>query len=156
MAPKLLERKSHVCVVSASDREMASLADYFSRVVYYVAASFRSMESDKTVKRPIGYGETRKKHPLESNRQTQEDKENVQVSPHVSADGEELVNVKSIRCQYTIKQKQRVVLYHGVRPTELRKALAFHEELSHTIAFTHLQSIQWWLKSFCDASHTYL
>ena len=49
-----MERKSHVCMVSARDHEMVSLADYFSRVVYYVAASFRSTESEKTVKRPMG------------------------------------------------------------------------------------------------------
>ena len=55
-------------------------------------------------------GETRKKRPLESNGQMQEAKENVQVAPHVSADGEE-----------PTKQKQRIVLYHEVRPIKLRK-----------------------------------
>ena len=82
------------------------------------------------VKRPVG--ETRKKRPLEGNGQMQEAKENVQVAPHVS-DGEE-----------PTKKKQRVVLYHGVRPIELRK-------------FGILQkNIQQWLKSFCDGSHMYL
>ena len=33
-----------------SDCEMVSLADYFSCTEDYVAASFRSMESEKTVK----------------------------------------------------------------------------------------------------------
>ena len=85
----------------------------------YVAASFRFTESELTIKRPMG--ETGKKRPLESNGQTQEDKENIQIAPHVSADGEDPMNVKSIRCHCTVKQKQRVVLYHGVRHIELRK-----------------------------------
>ena len=60
----------------------------------YIAASFRSTESEKTVKQPMG--ETRKKRPLESNGQTQEDKENVQVAPHVPVDGEKPTNVYSM------------------------------------------------------------
>ena len=77
-------------------------------------------------------GETRKKRPLESNGQIQEANENVQVAPHVS-DGEE-----------PMKQKQRVVLYHEVRPIELRKF------------GIPRKNIQRWLKSFCDGSYMYL
>ena len=50
----------------------------------YVAASFRSRESEKTIKWPMG--RRWKKH-------LQEDKKNVQVAPHVPADGEEPTNV---------------------------------------------------------------
>ena len=61
------------------------------------------------------------KRPLElSNGQAEADKlENIQAAP-VVVDGEE-PSAKSIWCQYTAKQKQRVVLYarhHGVRPAE--------------------------------------
>ena len=69
-------------------------------------------------KRPVG---RLRKRPLElSNGQAEADKpENIQAAP-VVADGEE-PSARSIRCQYTAKQKQRVVLYarrHGVRPAE--------------------------------------
>ena len=72
----------------------------------------------KTAKRPVGRP---RKRPLElSNGQAEADKpENIQVAP-VVVDGEE-PSAKSIRCQYTAKQKQRVVLYaghHGVCPAE--------------------------------------
>ena len=86
--------------------------------------------------------ETQKKRPLESNGQTQEDK--VAHHTYISADGEEPMNVKSIRCQCTVKQKKRVVLYNRVRPTELRKF------------GIPQKNIQQWLKSFYDRSHTYL
>ena len=42
----------------------------------------------------------------------QADKEDVQVAP-VFADSEEPTSAKSSRCQYTVKQKQRTVLYAG-------------------------------------------
>ena len=73
----------------------------------------------------------------------QEDKENIQVAPHVPADGEEPTNVKSIRWQCTVEQKQRVFLYRGVRPTELRK---FGIPQEHPTVVEEL----------FDGSHTYL
>ena len=44
----------------------------------------------------------------------QADKEDVQVAP-VFADCKEPMSVKSSRCQYTAKQKQRTVLYAGAQ-----------------------------------------
>ena len=70
----------------------------------------------KTVKRPVGRP---RKRPLQSDGQALPDNrelENIQAAP---VHGEE-PSVKSIRRQYTEKQKKRVVLYarhHGVRPT---------------------------------------
>ena len=54
MAPKLLVRELHIRVLSM--RKMAPLTDYFSHVITEerVAASFRSEESEKTVKQPMG------------------------------------------------------------------------------------------------------
>ena len=49
-------------------------------------------------------------------------------------------SAKSIRCQYTAKQKQRVVLYarnHGVRPTEMKFSIP-------------RKNIQRWLENFRD------
>ena len=57
----------------------------------------------------------------------------------VVADGEE-PSAKSIRCQYTAKQKQHVVLYarhHGVRPAERKFSIP-------------RKNIQRWLKNFRD------
>ena len=121
---------------------MANLTDYFSRVTTkdYVAASFKSTErGKKTVKRPVGRP---RKRPLESDGQAQANKENAPVVP---VDGEEPTSVKSIRCQYTMKQKQHVVLYarhHGIRPTERKFGIP-------------QKNIQRWLKSFCDSDFEY-
>ena len=57
----------------------------------------------------------------------------------VVVDGED-PRAKSIRCQYTAKQKQRVVLYarnHGVHPAERKFSIS-------------QKNIQWWLKNFRD------
>ena len=57
----------------------------------------------------------------------------------VVADGED-PSAKSIQCQYTAKQKQRVVLYvknHGVRPAETKFSIP-------------RKNIQRWLKNFHD------
>ena len=69
------------------------------------------------------WGDPLGKHPLESNGQVQaNDEENFLVPPvHLPVHGEEPTSVKFIRCQYTVKQKQLVVLYvrhHRVCPTE--------------------------------------
>ena len=68
-----------------------------------------------------------RKLPLElSNGQAQADKsENIQVAP-VVADDEDPMSAKAIRCQYTAKQKQRVVLYarhHGICPAERKSGI---------------------------------
>ena len=44
----------------------------------------------------------------------QADKEDIQVAP-VFADCEEPTSAKSSQCQYTVKQKQRTVLYAGAQ-----------------------------------------
>ena len=96
-------------MLSAS--ETVSLAGYFSSVSTkdYVTASFRSTERGKTVKQPVRRS---REHRLESNGQAQADKENVQVAPvHALAEFEEPTGIKSIRCQYTVKQKQHIVLH---------------------------------------------
>ena len=80
----------------------------------------------KTVKRPVGRPTGKApagKRLLESARQAQtDDEENFQVARvHLSVDGEEPTSVKSIRCQYSLKQKQLVVRYarhHRVHPTK--------------------------------------
>ena len=103
-------------------REMATLTDVLSIPEDYIAASFSTRErrigGKKTAKRPLG--RPRKRLLELSNGQAEADKpENIQAAP-VFADGEES-SAKSIRCQYTAKQKQRVVLYarhHGVCPAE--------------------------------------
>ena len=103
----MLERKSPVHVMSA--REMASLVDYFSRVI----------DPRKVRRRRLSdLWRDPQKAPAQSNGQTQEEKENVQVAPHVPADSEEPTNVKSIRCQCTVKQKKHSVLYHTLCPTD--------------------------------------
>ena len=71
------------------------------------------------------------KCPLElSNGQAEADKpENIQAAP-VFADGEE-PSAKSIRCQYTAKQKQRVVLSLGTTEfVPLKGSSAFCERIS--------------------------
>ena len=93
----MLEQKFPFCMVSAS--AMASLAQYLA-VLYstedYVAASFRSTESEKTTLSPMVRPE---KAPA---RKQWSDARNIQVAPHVSADVEEPTNVKCIRCQCTV------------------------------------------------------
>ena len=117
---------------------MVSLTDYFSRVSTedYITASME--QERKAIKRPVG--RPTGKVPPESDGQAQASDENFQVAPvHIPADGEE-PSVKSIRCQYAMKQKQLVVLYtrHGVHPTE--RKFGFPRK-----------NIQQWLKSFCDS-----
>ena len=110
-------------VQSAS--EIVSLTDYFISTEDYVTASFRSVDewnerrrlSSELWQDPLG------KHPLESDGQVQaNDEKNFPVPPvHLPVHGEEPTSVKFIRCQYTVKQKQLVVLYvrhHRVCPTE--------------------------------------
>ena len=58
----------------------------------------------------------------------------------VAADGEEPTSTKSIQCQYTVKQKQHIVLYarhHGVRPAERKFSIP-------------QKNIQRWLKNCHD------
>ena len=69
------------------------------------------------VKRPVG---SPRKRPLESDCQALADNLELEKIQAATVHGEE-PSVKSIRRQYTEKQKKRVVLYarhHGVRPTE--------------------------------------
>ena len=121
---------------------MASLKNYFScvSVENYVAALFKPTSPERgkeTVKRPVGRP---RKRPLESDGQALPDNrelENIQAAP---VHGEE-PSVKSIRRQYTEKQKKHVVLYtrhHGVRPTERKFSIP-------------RRNIQRWLNSFCDS-----
>ena len=121
-----------------------SLNNYFSCVIVvnYVAALFKPTFTEcgkKTVKRPVGRP---RECPMESDGQALADNrelENIQAAP---VHGEE-PSVKSIRHQYTEKQKKRVVLYaiyrhHGVRPTERKFSIP-------------RRNIQRWLNSFCDS-----
>ncbi len=118
---------------------MACLTDFFKRVSVeeHIAASFVPREPrQKTAKRPVGRP---RKRPLQSDvdGQTHTAQDNVQPA---SADGEEPTNDKSIRRQYTAKQKKRVVQYarhHGVRPAERKFGVP-------------RKNIQRWLKSFLD------
>ena len=85
----MLERKFHIRVLSAS--KIAPLTDYFSGVIItedYAAASFRSTESEKTVKRHMGRP---RKHLLESNGHACRRKPTKTID--VPADGEETTSV---------------------------------------------------------------
>ena len=75
----------------------------------FVAAAFTSTErrrkKAKPAKRPVG----RLKRPLEVS-EAQADKESVQQVTPILADSEEPTSAKSVRCQYTAKQKQHCML----------------------------------------------
>ena len=130
---------------------MPSISRYFDRVSKeeYVASSFSNAPSvtQKMTKRPVGRP---RKRPV---RDADADKENVSVTRAETSTQEQLDDgedarvhgeeptAKRVRCQYTMKQKQRVVVYarhHGVRPTQTKFGVP-------------RKNIQRWLKDFRDS-----
>ena len=109
--------ESCICVCWLSASETVPPTDYFSGVIADdFAASFRSMESEKTVKRPMGRP---RKCLLESNGHTCRRKPMKTID--VPADNEETTSVKSVRYQYTMKSSS----------VSLKGHLAFRERTSN-------------------------
>ena len=101
---------------------MMTLTDYFNHISTedFVAGAFTSTECGRREVKPVKHPVGRPKRPLEMS-EAQANKESIQQVAPILADSKEPTSGKSIRCQYTAKQKQRVVLYarhHGVHPAE--------------------------------------
>ena len=114
----------HVC----ASRYIASLKNYFScvSVENYVAATCPNV-GKKKVKRPVGRP---RKRPLESDGQALADNRELENIQAATVHGEE-PSVKSIRRQYTEKQKKRVVLYADTTELfPLKGSSAFREGTS--------------------------
>ena len=88
------------------ERERDGVLGRLLQLCYIVQRTTLLLPSDplKVRRRSSDLWKDPEKRPLKSNGQMQEDKENVQVAPHVPADGEEPTNVKSIRCQCSVEQ----------------------------------------------------
>ena len=102
------------------------LTDYFKEVMkeeYLVSCSSRTFEKkDKPTKRPV---QRSRKRPLElpaSGQQSPCRSRFQHERSDTDAQSTDLDPVnKSIRCQYTLSQKQRAISYarhHGIRPTQ--------------------------------------
>lgn len=109
---------------------MAFVTSYFSRVSAeeHQNTLFKNREyAKKPEKRPLGRPRKRKRDDHNSKVQSHESVVSVdngateESSQPSSINSEEHSTEKSLRCQYTSNQKNRVVQYarqHGVRPTQ--------------------------------------
>ena len=89
--------------------------------------SCRSTESELTVKRPMGRpGKSACLKAMARRKKTRTSRE----APHVSADGEEPTNVKSIRCQCTVSKSSVLFCTLGFVPLNWGN-LAFRERTSN-------------------------